>query len=323
MRYLLTLAVLLLLGSLVTGLTQVRPGERVVVRRFGKVAATPGPGLFIGWPWGIDRIDRVPVDLVRRVVVGYQPDEEEPIQTIPPGQLLTGDHNLVNLQIVIHYSVADKEVVSFIEQGEARVESLIARVAEAVLAEWIAGRTIDDVLLRGKVILSGPPQEDGGERAGVVATRTRQRLALYHLGVQIHDADVAHLFPPREVKGAFDKVNQAQTSILLKKQDALQEAARRLREAETRAFQIQQETQSYVRERLQLARAEADRFTKRMEQYHYLRQHNPDFLAGIWWDEIGLLFSRLKEAGRLDMLDNHLGPDGLDITQFPPSFKKK
>src|SRR5262249_54339414 len=71
MRYLLILAVLAFLGFLVTGMTQIRPDERVVVRRFGKVVATPGPGLWVGLPWGLDRIDRVTVDQVRRVVVGY------------------------------------------------------------------------------------------------------------------------------------------------------------------------------------------------------------------------------------------------------------
>src|SRR5262249_41723441 len=105
MRYVLGIAVLVFLGSLVTGLTQVRPGERVVVRRCGKVIATPGPGLWVGLPWGLDRIDRVPVDLVRRVSVGYQPDDEGFGPSAPPGQLLTGDHNLVNVQVVAHYTV--------------------------------------------------------------------------------------------------------------------------------------------------------------------------------------------------------------------------
>ena len=26
----------------------------------------PEPGLYVGLPWGIDRVDRVPIDLVRR-----------------------------------------------------------------------------------------------------------------------------------------------------------------------------------------------------------------------------------------------------------------
>ena len=50
---------------------------------------------------------------------------------------------------------------------------------------------------------------------------------------------------------------------------------------------------------------------------------NPDFLTAIWWDEIGKLFTKLRETGRIDLLDNHLGGDGLDITIAPPLPGKK
>src|SRR2546428_852366 len=92
-----------LIGYLLTGLTQVRPGERAVVRRFGKVVDKPGPGLLVGLPYGMDRVDRVPVDLLRRVRVGFQPGTEQTDETTPAGQLLTGDQNLVNVQVVVAY----------------------------------------------------------------------------------------------------------------------------------------------------------------------------------------------------------------------------
>ena len=311
MRYVLIAAVLILLGSLVTGLAQIRPGERAVVRRFGRVVATPGPGLWVGLPWGMDRVDRVPVDRVRRVSVGYNPDEAEDSLTTPPGQLLTGDHNLVNVQVVISYAVDDDQVVAFVEH-EDRADDLIARTAEAVLAEWTAGRGIDDVLLRGKVQLPA-----------LLVRATQGRIEPYHLGVRIQEADIAHLFPPSEVKDAFDAVTRAQTSIRTLEHNARQEADKRLREADTERFRIAKQTEAYATERLRLARAEAERFEKRLEQYQRLRRGNPDFLAGIWWDEMGRLFSRLREAGRLDLLDNHLGGDGLDISVFPPMPAKK
>src|SRR4029077_16934917 len=105
MRYFLAACGLLLLGYLLTGVSQIRPGERAVVRRFGKVVDVPRPGLYVGLPWGMDRVDRVPADLLRRVQVGYPRDWVDGGQTQPPGQLLTGDHNLVNLQVEIDYAV--------------------------------------------------------------------------------------------------------------------------------------------------------------------------------------------------------------------------
>jgi hypothetical protein len=96
-----------------------------------------------------------------------------------------------------------------------------------------------------------------------------------------------------------------------------------LREAQADQYRIEQLTAAYVREQRLLAQAEAESFEKRRAQYERFRKDNPAFLAGIWWDEMGKLFSRLKEDGRLDLLDHHLGADGLDITLFPPMPKKK
>src|SRR5256714_13277035 len=101
--------VLLLVGYLLTGVTQVRPGERAVVRRFGRVLQQkPDPGLWIGLPWGMDRVDRVAVDRIQSVTVGYQ-DEVAVDAAIPAGQLLTGDHNLVNIQVTLYYKVRPDE----------------------------------------------------------------------------------------------------------------------------------------------------------------------------------------------------------------------
>src|SRR5437764_7460433 len=101
-RILLLVFVLLLAVYALTGVTQVRPGERAVVRRFGRVLPDkPKPGLLIGLPWGMDRVDRIAVDRVQSVAVGYQPEETTDPAAMPPGQFLTGDHNLVNVQITL------------------------------------------------------------------------------------------------------------------------------------------------------------------------------------------------------------------------------
>src|SRR5436190_18960039 len=96
-RVLFIIALVGFAASLLTGMTEVRPGERAVVRRFGRVLEhKPEPGLWVGLPWGIDRVDRVPVDLVRRVLIGYQPEAADNSQA-PPGQLLTGGDHVVSV----------------------------------------------------------------------------------------------------------------------------------------------------------------------------------------------------------------------------------
>ena len=115
---LLGLAAFLVLGYAATGLYQVLPGEVAVVRRFGRVLPErPEPGLHLGLPWGVDRVDRVAVDQLRRVVVGYQEGGDA---AMPAGQLLTGDNNLVNVQATIYYKVRPEEAASYVVQADAR-----------------------------------------------------------------------------------------------------------------------------------------------------------------------------------------------------------
>jgi membrane protease subunit HflK len=248
---------------------------------------------------------------VQRVEVGYQPDADEDSLTTPPGQLLTGDHNLVNVQMVVNYQVEPEAVVDYVVHAD-EAEGLVARAAETAMAEWVAGRTVDEVLLAGKVEL---PQW--------VVTETRRRLEPYHLGVSVRDdASVALLLPPPQVKASFDQVTQAQTEIRTRLYGAEQAAERSAQAAEAEKYRREQLAAAYADEQTKQARAEAGSFERRLRQYQEMKRDNPDALAAIWWDEMGKLFAKLRDGGRVDLLDHHLGPDGLDITVVTPPKKK-
>ena len=225
MRYPWIILALALVAYGLTGVVPVRPGERAVVRRFGRVLPDkPRPGLWVGLPWGMDRVDRVAVDRIQSVTVGYQDDVPDDA-AIPAGQLLTGDHNLVNVQATIFYKVRPDEVEDYVAQMD-QADGLIARAAETVLAQWVATRTVDDVLLNAKTALR-PALTDGVSRV--------LKENDYRLGVEVLDARVAVVAPPADVKPAFDKVTQAQTAIVTKTNAAEQEARRNRRTAEAEA----------------------------------------------------------------------------------------
>jgi membrane protease subunit HflK len=313
MRWLSALIVLVfLVYTAATAVTQVEPGERAVVRRFGRILPhQPGPGLYVGWPWGIDRVERVAVGRVRRVSVGYAGKESEEGLGTPAGQLLTGDHNLVNIQAEIHFTINEAEVEKFFLQA-GNADALVARAAETALAEWIAGRTVDEVLLRGKAILPG-----------ALVRQVQARLARYDLGVTIEDASINRLNPPDEVKEAFDSVARAQTAIVTQLNAAHQFANSKQRTAEADIFKMQRLTAVYLHEQRLEARADAEAFAKRLGQYRELTKTNPDYLNVLWLDEMTRLYSRMRAAGRIDLLDHYLTGEGLSIVQFPPLPKKK
>lgn len=309
-KALIAVALLLLAAYLLTGVAQVRPGERAVVRRFGKVIAQPGPGLWIGLPYGFDRIDRVPVNLVRQVNIGYDPEAVD-FSVAPAGQLLTGDQNLVNVAVAVEYSIGEGDaVVDYVLQQD-RAEAALARVVEAMLADWVGSHSVDDVLLTGKVGLRGwLPQ------------RVQERIDPYGLGLRILSTNVTWLSAPDEVKSDFDKVMIAQAGIHTRENTARQYAANLKRQAQAEENDLRQRADAYARGRISLADADAGAFLARLEQYRRLRQRNPDILTSIWWSELGKLLLSLKANGQVDLLDTRIGADGIDFMQFSRPRKK-
>jgi membrane protease subunit HflK len=304
LRYLLLLA---LLAYLLTGITQVGPEERAVVRRFGGVVARPGPGLWIGLPWGIDRVDRVPVRTTQQITVGYDPDTWSDVEGTPPGQLLTGDHNLVNVQLVLHYAIgeSDQELDDYV-MHKHQLEAVLARIAEAAASEWVAANKVDQVLLTGNAVLPAWVME-----------RVSARVPAFGLGVRVQRVSVAYLAPPEEVRAAFEAVTQAQTAVGTRILQARQEASQRERQADALKYKLSQEADEYRESQRRQATADAKEFNAQLAAYHDLLKNNPDALAFLWWDEMRKALTALKtRGGRVEPLDAYIGSSGLDVTQI-------
>ncbi|HEY7428053.1 MAG TPA: SPFH domain-containing protein [Gemmataceae bacterium] len=306
MRYVRILLVLLLAAYLLTGVVQIRPGERGVVRRFGRLLPDRlEPGLALQLPWGVDRVDRVAVDRVQSVRIGYQEDDLSG-ESMPSGQLLTGDHNLVNVQAVLTYKVRREQEAEYVLQAD-RVDALLTRAVEAIMARWVAGRNVDDVLLDGKTAMRL-----------VLKEQTQAWIEPYRLGVEVLDARVELIAPPDDVKPYFDNVALAQTRITTLINDAEQAVARKLQSAEAEKYHLEQVTAADVHRRKLLAQRDAEGFLKRLREYEVGRRQNPQYLRQIWEEERGKLFARLKQNGQIDLLDHHLSANGLDLITAPP-----
>ncbi|HEY1187962.1 MAG TPA: SPFH domain-containing protein [Gemmata sp.] len=301
-----------LVAYLLTGVYQVAPEERAVVRRFGAVVAHPDPGLGFGLPWGIDRVDRVPVRTVRQLRLGYDPESAND-STTPGGQLLTGDQNLVNVQIVLDYDIgeADSDLDDYVIQRD-QVDPVLSRVAEAAAAEWVAGRTVDQVLLTGTGAL--PPW---------VMDRLAERVPPLRLGVRVQRVSVALIAPPDEVRAAFEAVTQAQTAIRTKEFQAQQEREQRRQQANALRYRLGQEATEYRQSQLRQAGADAADFLAQLAAFRDVRAANPDALAFIWWDEMRRTMLAVKaRGGKVRPLDHHLQNGELNLTEVVPLPKR-
>ena len=142
----------------VSGTTIVKSDEVAVVLRWGRlVGDTPalqqhGSGLLFSFPRPIDRVVRVPVKRVYEVAIstlsGRTAQEEYAADTLDPvtqGYALTGDHNIVEVDVVVRYRIRDAAEWAFygpkpddvlrVEVTTAMIRSLGEMPVDRVLAD--------------------------------------------------------------------------------------------------------------------------------------------------------------------------------------------
>jgi membrane protease subunit HflK len=232
-----TVALALLSASLLiagSGWHVVRPGERIVVRRFGRIVVPDwGPGLHLGAPVGIDRLDRVRTDEVRRS--NLSAGLEMAVDAVPGvEEFLTGDLNLVRVRAVIQYRVASP--ADFIVRSED-VGVLIERLGEARLSHALASRGIDQVL-----------RSDRQRIATEVAADLERAIARLHLGLEILGVSLTEARPPAEVAADFSTAQAAES-----------QRQRRSNEARTYAETTVTAARAAAASRLESARAASQR----------------------------------------------------------------
>jgi modulator of FtsH protease HflK len=313
MRYVLYLiALLFAVYTVATSFTQVQSHERAVVRRFGRVLEhKPEQGLYIGLPWGIDRVELAPVGRLRTITVGFNEKEDRDDEVTPPGQLLTGDHNLVNVQASINFRASENAPEKYILQKD-NIDAFVARAAESLLAEWIAAHEVKEILRTGK-----------GQLPGFLLASLPERLRDYELGVVIESIAIKKLEPPGEVKAAFDNLTQAEASIPTKRSQALETVDRKKSMAQGEINDIERKAEMYAPTERKNAQTEADNFRKRLTQYQELSRANPEYINALWLDGMTRIYGKMREEGRIELLDHYLTKEGLTITQFPLVPRKK
>ncbi len=165
-----------------TGVLVVGPDEVAVVFRFGEVVRTAEAGLGVRLPWPVGSDERVAVTVSRQSEPGSR-------------RLLTGDTNLVDLELTVQYVVGDPVV--FVT-GLADVDQTVADVALAAATELVAALEVDVLLTTGRAAL-----EQGIEQ------RAQARLDSLSAGVRLTSIEVRELAPPPAVVDAFNDVSSA------------------------------------------------------------------------------------------------------------------
>ena len=254
------LIVLLWLGS---GLYVVGPGERGVVLLFREATEQTEPGLRYRLPWPIQSHEIVDISQVRRAEVGFRTVAEETpgrdarggARTVPQEALmLTGDENIVELQLFVQYRIQDPVKFLF---GASDPEGILHTSAEVALRSAVGRNTIDYTMTDGRVEVQ--------EQA---KSALQELLDAYQTGLLVSEARLLVVDPPSEVRDAFHDVVRAleDRDRLVKEADGYREGV--VPNARGEAAQMVQQAEGYKAQRVIRAQGDAARFLGVLAEYN-------------------------------------------------------
>lgn len=244
-RWLLALA---LGGWLSTSAFMIRTDEQGVLLRFGRVVddRVP-PGIHVRLPWPCDSVLRLKVRESKRLGLGIALAGQATGWAPPPGEveLLSGDKNLVHVELVIQYNIAAPRDYLF---GCLVPEDLLRAAAKSALLEVVAQMPVEEVLYEKRVEI----QQQVHERLAKLAID-------YHTGVRINSVNMQRVYPPGEVAAAFNDVVSAKADRFRLVEEAHGYANELIPKAQGEAYGIERLAEAYQRERIEIAQGAARR----------------------------------------------------------------
>ena len=250
---------------LLDGVYTVAPDEQGVVLRFGKLHAVVDPGLHYHLPKPIETVIIESVTKVYREEIGFR--------TIDPGpparysrrphesQMLTGDENIVNVEMVVQYQVSSivDALFSVRELGafeEGRSEGLVHDACEAALRQVVGRHGIDEALTEGKLKIQTEIKE-----------KLQESFTKYKCGLAVQSVQLQTVGPPEQVDAAFKDVASAKEDRERLVNEARGYQNDIIPRARGEAQKMLKAAEAYTVERVRRAEGDANRFRSVYAEY--------------------------------------------------------
>jgi modulator of FtsH protease HflK len=238
-----------------SGVYLVAPDQQAVETLFGRVVAPRVmPGLHYALPWPVERVTKLKVRQLQRLVVGG--DLADGVLGRTPSltsQFVTGDQNIINARVVVQYSVGVPADYLFQAQTPAQV---VGAVVESEMARRLAHRGVDAVLTTEKAAI----QDE-------VRAAAQKLLNEYRVGVALSTINIESVTPPPEAAEAFRDVASARADTARIVNDAEGYANDLIPKARGQAQQMMEEAEAYRQKKINEAAGDAARFEQIAAEY--------------------------------------------------------
>lgn len=190
----------------VSGITVIRPDEVGVVKRWGRlVGDSPatrehGPGLLFAFPRPVDEVVRVKTRYIRELPINLSPastaaGRATTLDPLTDGYALSGDQNIVHVQMVARFRVRDAAEWAFYgPPSEDIVRAAVVAATVRSLGEMGVDRVLSD---RRKDLIE------------TVTRRSQATLDAADSGVELVALELTNLSPPTALRQEFAAVQNA------------------------------------------------------------------------------------------------------------------
>ncbi|MBS3735810.1 MAG: FtsH protease activity modulator HflK [Candidatus Bipolaricaulota bacterium] len=243
---------------LLQGIYQVGPAEVGLVKRFGKHVRTVNSGLNYHVPPPIESVKKVNVRAVRKIEIGYETVSPPPNPRYREDEaealMLTGDDNIVHMELAVQFTVIDPELFAF---NIIDPHSLVKEAAEAVIRQEVVKHEVEQALTTERAEIASNALDD-----------LQRLLEMYEAGINIEAIKVQDAKPPEPVVPAFDDVTSAKEDKQTKINQAEAYANDVIPNARGQAAEIVNQAEATKAERVNEAEGDVSKFLQVLEEYN-------------------------------------------------------
>ena len=267
-KVILFLVVMLLVGSATSCFYTVDDKQQAVVTTFGKVTDITDAGVHFKLPLGIQRVQKVDVNVYQKIELGYStagydssdydyygvPYDYYGVTNESESTMITGDYNIVNVDFFVEYKISDP--VKYLYSSN-NPEMVLRNLIQSQVRNVVGSTSVDAVLTDGKESIQSQVKE-----------LVTQILTEYDIGLTLVDVRIQDSEPPtQDVIEAFKAVETAKQQAETVVNDAKAYQNAQLPDAQARADKLVQNAEFLKQKRINEATQQVAMFSAMYEEY--------------------------------------------------------
>ena len=230
-----------------------------VVQRFGRYVRTTSPGLNFKLPWGIEKLTKVPVRLIKKEEFGLRTIRAD-VRTqyarasayLNESLMLTGDLNVAVVPWIVQYRIKDPYKYLFkVRDATGTLRDL----TEASMRLVVGDRSINEVISK---------REEIADQAKVLL---QKELDEAETGLNVVTIEMKKTNVPEPVQPSFNEVNQAVQEKERMIYQAREEYNKAIPAAKGNAEKTIKSAEGYALDRINRAKGDAARFLALYTEY--------------------------------------------------------